>query len=87
MRLGDSPYLRVWLQAYMKGTGESVSRQLLAMRGHTIAEEVKGWVIGRLRACRGVTVGVDRWINDCHDKLLTSVQSVARLPTTGTVWC
>jgi hypothetical protein len=70
LQLADSPYLRAWLEAFIKGTGEIASRKQLAIRVHARAEEVKGRVIGKLRACRGVTVGVDGWTNVRHDKVI-----------------
>ncbi len=70
MQLADSPYLRTWLEAYVRGTGEIASRKAVALRAHMRAQEVKGRVVGKLRSCRGVTVGVDGWTNVRHDKVI-----------------
>ena len=70
MRLADSPHLRTWLEAYHKGSGEIATRKAVTLRAHVRAQEVKGRVIGKLRSCRGVTVGVDGWTNVRHDKVI-----------------
>ena len=70
LRTADSPFLKAWLDAYVRGTGELLSRRGLAVRAHVTAQTVRGHVIGRLRACRGVTVGIDGWTNVRHDKVI-----------------
>ena len=62
--------MRNWLIAYHQGTGEILTRKQLTVRAHMRAEEVKGRVIGKLRTCKGVTVGVDGWTNVRHDKVI-----------------
>jgi hypothetical protein len=71
LRLAESPYLRDWLSAFLQaGTGEVATRKAVATRALLRARQVKGQVIAKLRACRGVTVGIDGWTNVRHDKVL-----------------
>jgi hypothetical protein len=70
LRTSDSPYLRLWLDAYTKGLGDIADRRALAIRAHTRAHQVKNQVIAKLRVCRGVAVGIDGWTNVRHDKVL-----------------
>ena len=70
LRIADSPWLRLWLDAYVRGLGEIADRKALAIRAHARASQVKQQVIAKLRVCRGVTVGVDGWTNVRHDKVI-----------------
>jgi hypothetical protein len=68
--LADSARLRTWLEAYRKGSGLVLGRRQVAARAAQRVAGVKQQVVDRLRACKGVTVGIDGWTNVRGDKVI-----------------
>ena len=69
-RIADSDALHRWLELFRLGDGSILGRRALAVGLQSRVEGVMEQVVNRLRACNGVTIGVDGWTNVRHDKVI-----------------
>ena len=68
-----SPLFHKALNAYRQTTDVPPTRRELAAQMFDNVKEMKPEVIHRLRACSGVTVGMDGWTNVRHQKVINLV--------------
>jgi hypothetical protein len=73
LRLVNSPYLQSWLELLVAGSGEVARRKRFEVLVHDSVERVRSRVLAILRACKGVTVGLDGWTNVRQEKVINVV--------------
>jgi hypothetical protein len=68
--LADSPGLHEWMHLHHLGDGSILNRRQLVAGLQGRVDGIMKQVVSHLRACSGVTVGIDGWTNRRHEKVI-----------------